>query len=51
MSDVFGWDGKHTVKGLDGQVSLGEHATKRGSKHTYGTAGWVVIRNTQPRAA
>ena len=43
VSDVFGWDRKHTIKALNSQVSLGSHAKKRGSKPTYGPAESEVI--------
>jgi hypothetical protein len=43
VSDVFGWDRKHTIKALNGRVSLGDHAKKRGSKPTYGPGETEVI--------
>jgi len=43
VSDVFGWHRKHTIKALNGQVSLGDHAKKRGSKPTYGVVETEVI--------
>lgn len=38
VSDAFGWEHKHTIKALNGQVSLGSRAKKRGSKRRYGVA-------------
>ena len=35
VSDTLGWDRKHAIKALNGQVSLGQGARKRGSKATY----------------
>jgi hypothetical protein len=35
VSDTLGWDRKHTIKALNGNVSLGENARKRGSKPLY----------------
>lgn len=35
VSDTLGWNRKHTIKALNGQVSLGKAANKRGSKPTY----------------
>jgi len=35
VSDTLGWDRKHTIKALNGKVSLGEQAQKRGSKPIY----------------
>lgn len=35
VSDTLGWDRKHTIKALNGKVSLGELARKRGSKPIY----------------
>ena len=32
VSDAFGWERKHTIKALNGKVSLGAKAKKRGSK-------------------
>lgn len=43
VSDTFGWDRKHAIKALNGQVSLGNHARKRGSKPTYGQSESEVI--------
>ena len=43
VSDVFGWERKHTIKALNGRVRLGARAQKRGSKPTYGTAEIDVI--------
>ena len=35
VSDTLGWDRKHAIKALNGKVSLGPRARKRGSKATY----------------
>ena len=35
VSDTLGWDRKHAIKALNGKVSLGQGARKRGSKATY----------------
>ena len=43
VSDAFGWERKHTIKALNGKVSLGAKAKKRGSKPKYGTAETEVI--------
>ena len=43
VSDVFGWERKHTIKALNGKVSLGAKAKKRGSKPKFGTAETEVI--------
>ena len=43
VGDVFGWERKHTIKALNGQVSLGSRANKRGSKRRYGVAEVEVI--------
>jgi len=43
VSDTMGWSRKHTIKALNGQVSLGNKANKRGSKPTYGDAEKEVI--------
>ena len=53
VCDTFGWDRKHAIKALNGQVSLGEKARKRGSKTTYTEAEKTVIveiwkRSEQP---
>jgi hypothetical protein len=32
VGDTLGWDRKHAIKALNGQVSLGRGARKRGSK-------------------
>lgn len=32
LSEVMGWDRKHTIKALNGKVSQGKKAKKRGSK-------------------
>ena len=45
VSDTLGWSRKHTIKALNGQVSLGDRATKRGSKPIYGDAEKDVIIN------
>lgn len=43
VSDTMGWDRKHTIKALNGRVSLGKKANKRGSKPLYGDAERDVI--------
>ena len=43
VSDTLGWDRKHTIKALNGQVSLGEKSKKRGSKPTYKDAEKSII--------
>lgn len=43
VSDAFGWDRKHTIKALNGQVSLGKGAGKRGKSKIYGEAEKEVI--------
>lgn len=43
VSDVFGWERKHTIKALNGKVSLGSKAKKRGSKPSYGAEEIEVI--------
>lgn len=53
VSDTLGWDRKHTIKALNGKVSLGKKAKKRGSKPTYTEAEKTVIveiwkRSEQP---
>ena len=43
VSDTLGWDRKHTIKALNGQVSHGRKAKRRGSKRGYGQAEQSVI--------
>lgn len=43
VSDALGWSRKHTIKALNGKVSLGEGAGKRGSKPTYTEAEKEVV--------
>ncbi len=43
VSDTLGWDRKHTIKALNGRVSLGKKAQKRGSKPTYKEAEKLII--------
>lgn len=43
VSDAMGWDRKHTIKALNGRVSLGKKANKRGSKPIYGEVEKSVI--------
>ena len=43
VSDVLGWNRKHTIKALNGKVSLGSKAKKRGSKPSYGADEVEVI--------
>jgi hypothetical protein len=56
LSDTFGWDRKHTIKALNGKVSLGKGAGKRGKSKIYGEAEKAVIveiwkRSEQPCGA
>jgi hypothetical protein len=53
VSDTLGWERKHAIKALNGKVSLGEAARKRGSKATYGEEEKDVVveiwrRSEQP---
>jgi len=53
VSDTLGWERKHTIKALNGKVSLGKKANKRDSKPKYTDAEKVVIvevwkRSEQP---
>lgn len=43
VSDTLGWDRKHTIKALNGRVTHGQKAKRRGSKPTYGPAEQSVI--------
>ncbi len=43
VSDTLGWERKHTIKALNGKVSLGRKAGKRGSKPSYGEEERAVI--------
>jgi len=43
VSDTLGWNRKHTIKALNGQVSLGLKAQKRGSKPIYEEAEKSII--------
>lgn len=43
ISDTFGWDRKHTIKALNGKVSLGTKAARRGSKPTHSEIERAVI--------
>ena len=43
VSDTLGWNRKHTIKALNGHVSLGAKANKRGSKPQYGEKEKEVI--------
>jgi hypothetical protein len=40
---VLGWERKHTIKALNGKVSLGLQSKKRGSKPSYGAIEVEVI--------
>jgi hypothetical protein len=42
VSDTLGWDRKHTIKALNGRVSHGGKAQKRGSKPTYKEAEKLI---------
>lgn len=41
--DAFGWDRKHAIKALNGKVSHGAKAKKRGSKLTHGESERAII--------
>lgn len=41
--DAFGWDRKHAIKALNGKVTLGSKAKKRGSKPTHGEEEHAII--------
>ncbi|MFN9819983.1 MAG: integrase, partial [Akkermansiaceae bacterium] len=41
--DTFGWDRKHAIKALNGKVTHGNKARKRGSKSTHGEEERAVI--------
>lgn len=43
VSDTLGWNRKHTIKALNGQVTLGVKAKKRGSKPIYQEAEKQII--------
>jgi len=43
VSDAFGWDRKHTIKALNGKVSLGGGSGKRGKRVVYGEAEKAAI--------
>ena len=43
VSDVLGWDRKHAIKALNGKVSLGKKARRRGSKATYSEVEKAVV--------
>ena len=43
VSDALGWNRKHAIKALNGQVSFGVKAKKRGSKPTYQEAKKQII--------
>ncbi len=43
VSDTLGWDRKHTIKALNGQVTLGKQAKRRGSKPRHGVKGQAII--------
>lgn len=43
VSDALGWDRKHTIKALNGKVSLGKQAGRRGSQPSYGEEECAVI--------
>ena len=43
VSDTLGWDRKHTIKALNGKVTLGAQTKRRGSKPTHGAAEQSVI--------
>jgi len=41
--DAFGWDRKHAIKALNGKVTHGNKAKKRGSKPTHGEEERAII--------
>jgi hypothetical protein len=41
--DVFGCDRKHAIKSLNGKVSSGSIANKRGSKPNHGEAKRAIV--------
>ena len=43
VSDVLGWDRQHAIKALNGKVSLGKMARRRGSKASYSETEKSVI--------
>ena len=43
VSDALGWERKHAIKALNGQVALGEKGKRRGSKPSYGEEDRLVI--------
>ena len=43
VSDTLGWERKHTIKALNGKVTLGKRAKKRGSKLSYGEQERSII--------
>ena len=43
VSDVLVWDREHAIKALNGKVSLGKKARRRGSKATHSEAEKSVI--------
>jgi hypothetical protein len=51
--DAFGWNRKHAIKALNGKVTHGNKAKKRGSKPTHGEEERAIIvhiwkRSEQP---
>jgi hypothetical protein len=43
VSNVLGWNRKHAIKALNGKVSLGKKARRRGSKATYSKVENAVV--------
>lgn len=43
VSETMGWDRKHAIKALNGKVSLGKKAKRRGSRPSYGDEECRVI--------
>jgi hypothetical protein len=43
VSDTLGWNRKHTIKALNGKVSHGKQAKRRGSKPTHAPAEQSVV--------
>ena len=44
-ADTLGWNRKHTIKALNGKVTMGPKAKKRGSKPSYGEEEAKIIIN------
>jgi len=44
VSETLGWERKHTIKVLNGKVTLGVKAQTRGSKATHGEEERAALR-------